>query len=377
MPNRTNFAALLSNEKDVWSRDLWRVARNNSFAMRFTGSGTNAMITRITELTKTERGTKAIFMLLADLEGDGVVGDYQLEGNEEAMRAFDIEIHVDQLRHANRNTGRLADQKTVINFRENSRDVLGYWLGDRIDQLCFLTLSGIEYGLRTNGSDRPVLATGRNFTDLEFAADVTPPTAGRHLRWDASVGDHGALQPGDTAEISADDTLSYRALVLAQAYAKDNLMRGIRAGGGEELFHVFVTPTGMAQLRLDPDFLANVRNAGVRGDANSLFAGVSSVLLDGMVVHQYRHVFDTRGAASGDKWGATGTVDGQRVLLCGAQALGMCDLGAPYWDEEQFDYNNSYGIAIGKMFGLKKPVFHSDVTGQDEDYGVLVIDTAI
>lgn len=374
---QTNFAALLTNEKDVWSRDLWRVARNNSFAMRFTGSGTNAMITRITELTKTEKGTKAIFMLLADLEGDGVVGDYTLEGNEEAIRAFDIEINVDQLRHANRNTGRLADQKTVIRFRETSRDVLGYWLADRIDQLCFLTLSGLAYTLKTNGADRPVLATGRNLGDLEFAADVTAPTSGRHLRWQEST---GTLEAGDTTAIVADDTLTYKALVLAHAYAKDNLMRGIRAGAGEELFHVFVTPTGMAQLRLDADFMANVRNAGVRGDSNSLFSGVSSVLLDGMVIHQFRHVFDTRGAtggAGGDKWGADGSVDGQRVLICGAQALGMCDLGAPYWDEEDFDYKNSYGIAIGKMFGLKKPVFHSDVTDQDEDYGVLVLDTAI
>lgn len=371
---QTNFAALLTNEKDVWSRDLWRVARNNSFAMRFTGSGTNAMITRITELTKTEKGTKAIFMLLADLEGDGVVGDYTLEGNEEAIRAFDIEINVDQLRHANRNTGRLADQKTVIRFRETSRDVLGYWLADRIDQLCFLTLSGLAYTLKTNGAARPVLATGRNLGDLEFAADVTAPTAGRHLRWVASS---ETLAAGDTTAVVAADTLTYKALVLAHAYAKDNLMRGIRAGAGEELFHVFVTPTGMAQLRLDPDFMANVRNAGVRGDSNSLFSGVSSVLLDGMVIHQFRHVFDTRGAAGGSKWGATGVVDGQRVLICGAQALGMCDLGAPYWDEEDFDYKNSYGIAIGKMFGLRKPVFHSDVTGVDEDYGVLALDTAI
>lgn len=373
---QTNFAALLTNEKDVWSRDLWRVARNNSFAMRFTGSGTNAMITRITELTKTEKGTKAIFMLLADLEGDGVVGDYTLEGNEEAIRAFDIEINVDQLRHANRNTGRLADQKTVIRFRETSRDVLGYWLADRIDQLCFLTLSGLAYTLKTNGATRPVKALGQNLGDLSFAANVTAPTAGRHLRWDATT---GTLEPGDTTQIAADDTLTYKALVLAHAYAKDNLMRGIRAGAGEELFHVFVTPTGMAQLRLDPDFMANVRNAGVRGDSNSLFSGVSSVLLDGMVIHQFRHVYDTRGAAAGSKWGpgATFNVDGQRVLICGAQALGMCDLGAPYWDEEDFDYKNSYGIAIGKMFGLRKPVFHSDVTGVNEDYGVLALDTAI
>lgn len=54
----TNFAALTDEQKTVWSRDLWRVARNNSFLMRFAGKGANSMITRITELTKSEKGTR-------------------------------------------------------------------------------------------------------------------------------------------------------------------------------------------------------------------------------------------------------------------------------------------------------------------------------
>ena len=39
------------------------------------------------------------------------------------------------------------------------------------------------------------------------------------------------------------------------------------------MFHMFVTPQQMANLKLDSDFLANVRNAGVRGASNSLFSG--------------------------------------------------------------------------------------------------------
>lgn len=368
----TNFAALSSEQKLVWSRDVWRVARNNSFVMRFAGKGANAMITRITELTKNEKGTRAIFQLLAELEGDGVTGDYTLEGNEEAIRAFDQLVNMDQLRHANRLAGRLADQKSVISFRENSRDVLGYWLADRIDQLGFQTLGGWSYGLRPNGAARTAGATGYKFSDLEFAADVTAPSANRHLRIDAN----GDIQAGDTTAIAAGDKISYKGLVLAQAYARDHYIRGIKAGNGEDLFHCFLTPTAFAQLKLDPDFIANVRNAGVRGDKNSLFAGASSVMVDGMIVHQYRHVPNTSGMAEASKWGATGAVDGCRMLMCGAQAMGMADIGAPYWVEDKFDYENQHGISIGKMFGLKKPVFRSDVTGTDEDFGVLAVDVA-
>lgn len=377
MANLTNFAALASEQKLAWSRDLWRVARNQSFAMKFTGKGPNAMITRVTELTKNEKGTQAIFQLLAELEGDGVTGDNWLEGNEEAMRSFDQKIKMDQLRHANRLAGRMADQKSTITFRENSRDVLAYWLADRIDQLTFQTLAGWDYALKPNGAARTKLGhlpseSGYALADLEFAEDLSAPSANRHLRMTAN----GDLAAGDTTAVAAGDRINYKSLVLAQAYAKDHYIRGIKAGNGEEVYHVFVTPTVMAQLKLDPDFMSNVRHAGVRGDKNTLFAGANSVMVDGMIVHQYRHVPNTQGMADGNKWGSSGAVDGARVLMCGAQALGMADIGAPGWDEKTFDYGNQHGIAIDKIFGLKKPKFNSDVTKTVEDFGVLALDVA-
>ena len=89
----TNFTALTTEEKTVWSRDLWAAARNASFTMRFTGKGPNSMIQRITELTKSEKGDRAVLTLVADLEGDGVVGDYTMENNEEAIKAYDDGHH--------------------------------------------------------------------------------------------------------------------------------------------------------------------------------------------------------------------------------------------------------------------------------------------
>lgn len=48
----------------------------------------------------------------------------------------------------------------------------------------------------------------------------------------------------------------------------------------------------------------------------------------------------------------------------------------PYWVEDGFDYENNHGISIAKMFGFKKPVFYSDVTERDEDFGVMCLDVA-
>jgi hypothetical protein len=85
-------------------------------------------------------------------------------------------------------------------------------------------------------------------------------------------------------------------------------------------------------------------------------------------------VYNTAGAAAGSKWGAAGAVDGCQVLFCGAQALGMADIGNPEWDEMQDDYGNSFGIAISKILGFKKPQFYTQYSGGTvQDHGVLSI----
>lgn len=366
----TNFTALTTEQKTVWSRDVWMAARNFSFINNFTGSGPNSMVQRITELTKTEKGDRAVITLVADLEGDGVVGDNQLEGNEESIKAYDEVITIDQLRNANRSKGRMTDQRSIVKFRETSRDVLAYWLADRLDQMAFLTMSGVSYGVKPNGATRPASS---QLNSLAFAADVTAPSAARHFRWDNGLQN---LEAGNTALVESDDTPSYAMLVQAKAKAKESYIRGIRGPGGDEMYHVFLTPTAMAKLKLDTDFLANVRNAGPRSGKNVLFSG-SIPTIDGLVVHEYRHVYNTSGLTSGvDQWGAGSNVEGCRIIFAGAQALGLADLGNPYWDEVDKDYNNQQGISVGKICGLLKPRFHSIYANAVEDFGLMVIDVS-
>ncbi|CAM3845282.1 N4-gp56 family major capsid protein [Parendozoicomonas haliclonae] len=371
--NLTNFSRLTNEQKTTWSRDFWKMARNLSFMNQFAGRGSNAMIQRVTDLTKSEKGTRAVLTLLADMQSDGIVGDNILEGNEEGLRSYDTVINIDQLRNANRLEGRVADQKSIVTFRENSRDQLAYWFADRLDQMAFLALAGVGLDKTNKGADRKALPDGKKWTDLEWAADIKAPTANRHLRWSKTDGD---LATGDTSALTAADTITYNSLVWAKAHAKDEYIRGIRSSGGEEVFHVFLCPKAMARLKLDPDYIANVRSAMPRSGKNPLFAGTTSVMVDGLIIHEFRHAFNTVNAASGSKWGS-GNVDGCRVSLCGAQSLGFADIGTAEWNEKEFDYGNQKGISISKIFGFLRPQFHNDHTGQVEDFGVLNIDYAL
>lgn len=359
----TNFALLTEEEKTIWSMDLWKQARNYSFVNQFLGKDSNALIQHITELKKSEKGARAVITLLADLEGDGVSGDRFLEGNEEAMKSYDQVIRIDQLRHANRHEGRLADHKSVLEFRNNSRDVLAYWLADRVDQLAFLTMSGQSYSLRNNGAPR----VGSDLPFLEYGADVSAPSSQRRVRWN---GTSKSLEiGGTTSDVTAADTPMWELMVELKAFAKDQYMRGIRASGNEETYHAFLTPQAMARLKLDDTYMQNVRSARQRAGSNPLFTG-NAVEIDGIVLHEFRHVFNTTGTTT--KWGSGNNVEGCQILFCGAQALGMADIGNPYWEEKGFDYENQQGISVGKMFGFLKPRFNSIYSGNTvQDFSVI------
>jgi len=370
----TNFAALTTEQKTTWSMDLWRQARNMSFVNQFLGKDANSMIQHVTELKKSEKGARAVITLLTDLEGDGIAGDRTLEGNEEAMKSFDQVILIDQLRHANRHEGRMADQKSVVTFRENSRDVLAYWLADRTDQLAFLTLAGMAYSTKNSGGTR----VGSDLPYLDFANDVSAPSSKRYLVWDRANMDFVTNTANSSlvgGAIGTGDYPCWEAFVQLKAYAKDHYIRGVKSKGGEEVFHVFLSPQAMAKLKLDSTFMLNLRHAMPRGEANPLFTG-SSIKIDDLVFHEFRHVPNTRTAASGSKWGG-GTVDGCRVLFCGAQALGFADIGNPEWVEKGFDYENQQGISTGKILGFKKPKFYTQYSGGTvEDFGVIAADFA-
>jgi N4-gp56 family major capsid protein len=363
----TNFGLLTDEQKTIWSMDLWKQARNYSFVNQFLGKDSNSLIQHITELKKSEKGARAVITLLADLEGDGIAGDRTLEGNEEAMKSYDQVIRLDQLRHANRHEGRMADQKSIVEFRNNSRDVLAYWLADRIDQIAFLTLAGLAYS--NPNSAIGTTRVGSDLTSLEYAADVVAPSAKRVTRWDATNGlvTSGAV----TSDVIAGDTPTWQMFVDLKAYAKDNYIRGVKEKGGEETYHAFLSPSAMAKLKMEENYLLNVRHAQPRSDSNPLYTS-STVKIDGSYLHEFRHVPNNRLTASGSQWGSGSDVEGCQVLFCGAQALGMADIGAPEWVEKGFDYENQQGISTGKICGFLKPQFTTQYSGGTvEDHGVI------
>ena len=370
----TNFGALHSEALTTWSRDFWREARNRTFVMGFAGDSSESMIQRVTELKSTTGGARAVITLINDATGDGVVGDNELEGNEEALSSSDMVIQLDQWRKAHKSSGKMAEQRSVVKFRAEAKDHLSYAVSRVMDELAFQTLSGISYTLKPDGSQR--LAS--QLPLMRFAADVAAPSSKRHFRWDATSG----LVSGDTSAVDVADLPTWEMLVDMKAAAVNSYIRPIRSDDGVEVYNVFMCPDGLAALKKDKDFIAAWREAEKRGESNPLFKGTkhggkSGIYIDGLNIMEYRNVFNTRGAASGAKWGAAGAVDGQRILMCGAQALAFADIGGAEWNEKDFDYGNRQGVSVGKIIGLLKPQLFSTYAQSKQDFGVICVDTAL
>ena len=358
----TAFAEQTSEQRAYWARKTWAPARNQSFLSRFMGTDENSMIHVINDYTQTEKGEKAIIQLLADLMEDGVIGDNQREGNEEAMNVYDFELPIDLISHSVRNKGKLADQKSTINARDKARGQLTYWLQNRLDELGLLSLSGISYAYKPDGSAR----TGSQFPNLAFAP--TAATTNRRRTWTGTALSSNA---NTTSSLSTSSTASYKMLTHAVAYARDHYIKPITKGG-KEYFVFLCKPGTIAQLKNDADFKNAVNQAGM--GANSPFFTGAITTIDGIVIHEHRLVYSTTGLQSGSKWGNALDVEGTRSLLCGAQALAMADITPADWAEEFFDLRSKYRVGVDKMLSLIKPKFYSAVDGSVEDFGVLAID---
>lgn len=367
----TNFAKMTAEDYTKWSMSFWKHQREYSFLTRFLGSGPSSLIQRITEFKKSEKGARAVITLIQDAQGDGVAGDRTLEGNEEELRSDDEVIRIDQLRHAHALQGRVADQKSIVTFRKEARDVLAYWMADRTDQLLFHHMSGVDTTVRLDGTPR----IGSDFPFLEFNADIKAPSANRHVQWTAASGLVGIPADGnpvDTAAVLAADVPTYEMVIRLKALAQDLMLKPVRGTSlGTELFHLFMHPNALVHLKLDSDFIAAVKDAMPRTPNHLLFKSFDTVYLDGLAISSTRYSFHP------SDWGVGGDVKGNRILLCGAQATGYAEIGRPYWVEEEKDYKNRPAVSIGKMFGFLKPQFENDHTSTTEDFSILACDVAV
>lgn len=365
MANSVSIAAL---RPEIWRKELFQDVIDNLYftEMGMMGEDDNNIVQTMSDLKK-EAGDTVTFGLTAKLAGNGVSGDAELEGNEEAILPYSESVIIDQQRHAVRLTGKLDEQKNGYNMRSDAKAKLSTWLQEFIERQVFLKLGGVQSTtlVDTSGVVISANATWSNTPDIFPAADEAAGSGNRYLC--ANTAGIDALTTSDKITPS----LISKARVKAKLAAP--MIRPLRIKG-KDYYVLFVHPRQAYDLKTDATWSQAHREADIRGDQNPIFTGALGIW-DGVIVHEHEYVpwIDVSALAT-DKFasgGTTAAVDCYRALLCGRQAVGFaqCAGGPGQWVEKSFDYDNKWGVATSLIGGIQKLMFNS------KEYGVIALDT--
>lgn len=312
--------------KTAWAKDTWAAGLNKSYFKKFTGTSEDNIV-QVKEELKKEKGDSIIIPLLLPLAGAGVTGDNQLEGNEEAMIYRDFKVSLDQIRNAVVITGRMEEQKTQIDLRKDAKNALSDWLAKKIDKMIFAALSD------NPTADRVIFAGGVANANAITASDVfTADTIGVAKR-------------------------------MAQAN-EDTALKPIMINGAEH-YIMIVDQYQARDLKNDAKWLAAQEHANIRGESNPIFSGALG-MYDGVIIHENNRI---------KRADNTSSVKVSNALFLGKQAVVMAEGGDLRWVEKSFDYDNQFGVSIGRIFGVAKSQFKFDGVNLT-DFGVINVVTS-
>lgn len=330
----------------LWSERLFRESLKTTYMGKFMGSGSDSMI-QLLDNTQKSAGDRITVTLRMLLDGEGVTGDNTLEGNEEAITTYTDNLLIDQLRHAVRSSGKMSEQRVLMDHRKEAYMGLKDWWKDRFDTALFNQLAG-------NTGQTNLAYTGHNATVAPTSTRFVYPTG------DSSESDVNS----GTAEI----TLEQIDYAVEKAKTADIPIRPLMVNG-EEKYILFLHPYAVTDLRTNTSTgqWLDIQKASMQGgqvSKNPIFTGALGEY-NGVVIHQ-----STRVPA------APSLPNVRRNIFCGAQA-GVIAFGQGYngsakgqrWVEKEFDYDNQLGVSSAFIWGAKKTVFNST------DFGTLVLPT--
>lgn len=333
----------------VWAKKLFEESLRQTWFAKFIGSGSESVIQRKDDLKKGpgDRITIGLRMLLS---GAGIQGDDTLEGNEEALTTYSMNVLINQLRHAVRSNGLMSEQRVSFSVREEAMQGLADWWAQRIEESLANQLVG-------NTTVTDTRYTGNNAT--------TAPSTNQWI-----------LANSETAEVSLSTStvhqfsLSLLDTAVSRAKTQTPRIRPARVNG-EEYYVAFLHPYQVRQMRTNTNTgqwldIEKAAFAARSSAADSpIFTGALGVY-NGVIMHECPFLPVFAGSS-----GAGTNV--RRAVFAGAQAAvfatgaytGSAD--QVRWREKYFDYENQLGVSSGMIFGAAKSVFNS------LDFGTLTI----
>lgn len=370
----SNTASISALRAQLWDKTLFQdMMAELYFSQRgMIGEGKDSIIQVKNDLTKS-KGDRITFGVGYKLDGDGIAGDSELEGNEEAKATYSDTVLIDQIRNAERLEGELDNQKAAYDTREEALNDGKVWVAEFAEKNMFMKLGGVGTTTLTDvgGQIYSGRAAWSNTGDAVPAADEGAGNGARYL----------CADPSGLDAMAATDILTTNLITRARVKAETTVVgrprvRKVRVDGGS-YYVMFIHPWQAADLKTAASsvWAQAQRDAQDRGSKNPIFTG-SLGSWDSVILHSSDFVPTAQAATVFASGGATTAVRSFRALLCGAQAGLMANASSKgrgavptFMVEKKFDYDNKVGYAVGYMGGFQKATFNSI------DYGVVAVDT--
>lgn len=381
-----------------WPSTFFQYMLENMLFSKFMGTGPENIIQIDKNLTKGP-GDKVTFRLIPPLSNAGGYDDSDLEGNEEAMTAFNFPVQIHERSNAVKSAGKMTDKRTAFKIRQEATIALGRWAAEQLDNDFIYALSGL-------GNQNTY--AGEGTSNIETVNEKAPSSSRIFYGGQTAA---GTVTTGTTdATIGQDDATDYLDFLFGTKII-DIMKRKMQMAvpkfrpimiNGKGYYVAFIHPLQTKGLQAETSAVnswsAIQAAANVRGINNPLFGKQGSGrdrIFDGaigvwndVILYEYDRI-QTRVAGevfdSGDTVD-TNIVDGTariaRALFCGAQA-GVVAWGQAWKRyEKNFDYNRKPGTAIDGLYGVSKTRFYDPGASQStntaqQDFAVYACDTCV
>lgn len=326
------------------------VNRESYWGTRFMSKGKDAA-TPVQVLTELENdaGDTIKFDLYAQLKQKPTYGDQVIKDKEEALRAFQDSISIDQIRCGVNAGGRMTRKRTLHDLRMQARTLMTQWWSRWQDEVLF------SYGAGTRGvNDDFIHDVGWG----GFANNPLQAPDDKHRMFGGDATGEDSLASDDKQDLRLIDRLKTKAKTQGGGTGNaGSRLRPIRINGEDRFVYVMHeyaahdlrTNTATGQW-MDIQKAA----AAAQGQRNPIFTGALGEY-NNVILHAHEAVIRLNA-------GADGLQPIARNLFLGRQALVMA-FGSPGqglrfdWHEELEDRGNQVVITSSTIAGLKKSRF--------------------
>ena len=336
---KTQFVTSNALTRKRWAKDLFKIILPAVEFQYLVGSGSDSIVQMRTELGKGE-GDEITFGIRLPLQGEGVIGDDTLEGNEEGLRFRDFKMTIEEINHAVDTGGKMEEQRVPYNLVQEGKSALQEWWADRLSDYLINVLCGVSTW---------------KWAGKTFAQANTDPTTYHHLKVNDVA--EGSMTAADTIDLTFLDRAKQRADLMNKQHEKTFKVRPLMKGG-KRYYRVILHNYVFDNLRQNTNvgqWGDLLRAAGKLGDPsveieyNGLMVSKSERIPE-IATNVYRNVLLGCQAAT---WAWGGAGDSKSTVMA----------FHPYTrDAERY-----LMIRGGGIFGCKKVVFDA------HDYGAIAL----